>query len=690
MVAAAVALLIFMARPASAQEADPSTAAPAPAQQTDDNHQATVNRDGDPVADDAASDPVPAGAPPTSDVSPASDDAAPAGDSAAPSDDTPPADDAAAPTTVSAGPAGDDTASAAEDSDPTTAGTDPSTGTADQLTQEAEVDVTGTAVANTGGNGVLEPPGGSTATGTAGRGVATAQTGSSAAVGSEAQTSIGQQAQITESDPSALVIVDQVSIVVNIGIGVANSGANGVDGDSVAVGPVATGGANAVGNSSITLVLQGTSLDDGKQTYQLAIVTTSGDAVANSGGNTAAPLGGTPVGAGGEVVSGSAQAIGNRSTTTTLQTVVVTISGPGSVAIQQRIVIVNIGFAVANSGVNGSSGLTAEQASLIQAILEALLPSFGSAALPGSVPSTSAGVIATTGPASAVGNDSQTGVAQQVVATLSGGGTASARQDVYIANIGSGVANTGVNPGAVALDPALQSMIDSLRVGIEQLLGLAGSAGLTQGDASLQATADLGSLLLQVRGDLTATMTAVGVDGQAAPSTATSGIRLRQVSVVLDIGIAAADSGHNAAGVSTARGTPVGISEADPAGESAVDATTLQALGAVLIRTGDAVAIGNRSVVLVCQLDGLQIPCPTLGVAPAAASSADAPEAVETDAAVVAPVAVVLTDPSGDPADGSGTLPMTGTDLSTLVAVGVALLGAGEALRRRGRTATDN
>ena len=200
---------------------------------------------------------------------------------------------------------------------------------------------------------------------------------------------------------------------------------------------------------------------------QLAAVLNIGVGVANSGlnfalaavssNNTGSPSSVTfvTIGGGANISAGPASALGNRSTSAVFQVVTVSASGDGSLLVIQRAIIVNFGLALANSGLNvaGGGALTARDPGSTQA---------GAAAAAGAARARTARrarqttarwiggalVAIGTGGAHAIGNDTTTGIHQQVTGSVTGDQTAQAIQDAWVGNFGVGVANSGANGAA--------------------------------------------------------------------------------------------------------------------------------------------------------------------------------------------------------------------------------------------------
>jgi hypothetical protein len=163
----------------------------------------------------------------------------------------------------------------------------------------------------------------------------------------------------------AAVVTPTASVAMVIGQGETAAGAGGT-GPTPAT--IDTGRANATGNTGTTSVKQSIKLTGDDVADQLASVLNIGVGVANSGLNFALASvstnnGGGPqsatfvtMGGGPSISAGPAAALGNRSTSTVFQIVTVSASGDGSLLVVQRAIIVNFGLALANSGLNAAGG----------------------------------------------------------------------------------------------------------------------------------------------------------------------------------------------------------------------------------------------------------------------------------------------------------------------------------------------
>ena len=528
----------------------------------------------------------------------------------------------------------------------------------DSETGQQIATVTGVAVAasTTGGN-TLDASSGTTVTDV----TSGVSTGPASAIGSEDQTHVSQSAS-TSLSGEATAEVAQVVFVFNIGVANANSGLNGAG--SSGSGAITTGSATAVGNSSSVDITQGASADASDtatdSSTQIAITIRLGIALADTGSNSI--LG---AGSGGTVRSGSAAAIGNQSTTDVDQIANAIASGTGHVAITQQVLVLNLGIAVANSGANGVgevalSLLGAPGQATVEQLLALILPSLIYAFTAGS---TGSNIL--TGDASAIGNQSSTVVRQSATAVASEDGSATIDQNVVVANMGLGMANTGANgapasPIYAATSELISHLAAFLAAFFAQVYGYdaSNSGELTSGSVSLP----FGDLLVGI--DTTLGGSRVDIDGghTNGPSA-----RVSQIVAIVNFGLSYANSGQNTTLVLVS--TPGEVSSGS---------------GLSGITTGDASA-RNVSVVTICQLDDYTRR--TCGVPAAEPQTPPSPGATDSAAPLLgsqpvpapAPALAPILEPRGS---GTSRLPETGTDIMLLLALGVLLVLAGGSFLR--------
>lgn len=551
-----------------------------------------------------------------------------------------------------------------------------------QVTAEETAVVTGTQVANanTGDNATHN---GDTPAG----GVAQPNdidTGSADAVGSNDVNVVDQQAQVVLTEQAVANLL-QVALILNIGAALANSGINDAlstpGGDGVS-GAIDTGNATAIGNDMAQYITQAARATGDENTddaaSQLAISLWMGLATANSGTNSATGTG--VAGSGGGVGTGDAAATGNQSLTDVLQQAALNGSGTSQLNVEQYATVMNIGFALANSGVNDIAGvatglLTAGDSEvqnglaldLFSMLLPALLSSFAGTGGQGSIG---------TGDATAIGNESETYVHQLAIAAASGDGVASIIQDVLVANVGAAGANTGGNVlgGRYAsLSPDAAKAVVTLAAFLAQMLALVHTTSSTQALAMQQAGMEIpfGDIVLQVQGQLQGYDTEiVGETGQRAT--------IRQVTIILSLGVAQANSGLNNA-----------------IGTQSRTALAANVNGAFDQTTGDADA-RNGGMVIICQrrnaedVECLAPPAPPADdpVAPAVTTTTLAPlPQVSPVSATATTVVVAMIPPANgkdDPAPQGftragpgGTLPSTGSDIADVLLLAGGLTAVG-------------
>jgi LPXTG-motif cell wall-anchored protein len=487
----------------------------------------------------------------------------------------------------------------------------------------------------------------------------------------------------------------QIALVVNIGNAQATSGGNVVGAGPTGTnttGAVKTGTVSAVGDQAKTGITQSAVVTNGDASSQDAMVINVGIAVGNSGLNitigtigsgAAATTSNTAIAS---VSSGAASATGDASKSTIIQAASGSATGTASLQIDQRAYIVNFGIAIANTGGNfaltslDASSLTPEQQAVVQVLLQALAPLFGTASANGSSS-------VTTGSAKAVGTDATTTVSQNVRGVVSGDSAASAVQLAQVANIGFAVANSGLNgvgPAALGTDlAATQSSLDAFLGLLTNLDWLSGS----NPSAQFAQTLNLGGLTVDLGGTLSANDMILGWDSAIAPDGGPllTGVHVRQISAVLDIGFATADSGHNVV-------VAINGSAADATGNNVkLTRVTKKSSQRATIVTGNVVAVGNAATVTVCQAfnDGTACVVKTKTTLPGHKPEHAAPKpsvvrvaAITTRGASITASEVTVRPTSTQPAPAS-TLPFTGSDSTSLAELGLALLGLGAVLTRR-------
>jgi hypothetical protein len=575
---------------------------------------------------------------------------------------------------------------------------------------DEETVVTGTqvAVAASGGNQTHNdgtPTGSTVALG------GQVDTGAADAVGSRDENVIAQQADVILTEQAVANIL-QVALILNIGAALANSGANGINstpGGSSNPGAIGSGDASATGMEIDQYVTQAARTEATQEmddlASQLAISLWLGLAFADSGTNS---ITGTGIaGSGGQVGSGDATAVGNDSLTDIEQRAAIVGSGTSVTDVTQRATVLNLGFALANSGLNSISGVAAGlltagdgQDVLAQQMFAMLLPALLSSY--GYGPAGSGTV--TSGDASAVGNDSETYVAQIAAAASSGDGINRIVQEVLVANMGVAGANTGVNSlgqGIATLDAPTAEAVVKMAAFLASLLAVVhGATGSTMaGMAETGIEIPFGDLILQVGGML-------DVFDRSGSTPTGARANIRQISIVLSLGVARANSGLNQ--VQTVNTTPAAIPlESQTAATRTAEVNTeLAAVGAAetdaavdTIATGRADAGNRGNLVIICQrINAVDIEClappppppdpveeppavTTTTVVPAVAEPVPTTTAPAVIAGVAAASSMSGATPQAfrvaPPATTGSHLPATGFDVRHIVAWALVMLVAG-------------
>ena len=368
-------------------------------------------------------------------------------------------------------------------------------------------------------------------------------------------------------------------------------------GGSGTSGQIGTGDASATGLDIGQYITQAARENGDENTdahaTQITISLWMGVAGANSGTNV---ISGTGVaGSGGSVGSGNASATGNESLTEIEQYADILGVDQSTINVTQQATVLNVGFALANSGLNDVSGvasglLTASEADddavaqeLFAMLLPALSQSYGYGPAQGSI---------NTGNATAVGNDSETFIRQVAMAASSGDGQVDIVQDILVANMGAAAANTGGNTlGNIrTLDPETANAVVTMAAFMSELLAqVHRSANDTAFEArSVGIEIPFQGLILRLDGAFEGLDTEVEQNGTRA--------NVRQVSIVVSLGIAYANTGGNLTSTQTNQGNSVN-------GLQAGDALAVLALdeNGNIIGSGDAAAGNNDIVVVSCQ-----------------------------------------------------------------------------------------
>jgi LPXTG-motif cell wall-anchored protein len=424
----------------------------------------------------------------------------------------------------------------------------PTTNAQNHSDQDTQINGTQVAIVNSGDNVTHnDPTNGSAQTPNS------IGTGGATAIGTDDTNLIDQDAQVVLTDQAVANIL-QAALIINIGAALANSGLNGIMSTPSGGGPsgaINSGDATAIGNSMDSYITQAARADGTADTddaaAQLAVSLWMGLAMANTGTNSI--TGNGTGGTGGAIGAGDATAIGNQSLTDIMQGASAVGSGTSQINIEQYATVMNMGFALANSGINDISGVatglltagdTTQQNDLALDLFSMLLP-----ALLSSYATTGGSGSIGTGDALAIGNDSETYVQQLAEATAAGDGIASIIQSVLVANVGGAGANTGGNSlgGRYAnLSPEAAKAVVTLAAFLSQMLALVHTSSSNQANALVEQGLDVpfGDIVLTIRGQM---------QGYDTTLTNASGARanVRQVTIILSLGIAEANSGLNAA-----------------------------------------------------------------------------------------------------------------------------------------------
>jgi hypothetical protein len=439
----------------------------------------------------------------------------------------------------------------------------------DPAPQFAGVDVGGVGLANNNGSAT-----------NASDGTAWIATGDASAIGSDSRTAVVQDAHAELGD-QGVNLQTQVAPVVNVGLGVANTGGNR------AVGNISGNAASVIEDATGTDVL-GLAL--------LAIVNNSGEAANSSNGSAT-------------VHTGDAWAQGNRSDTSVHQ--VAAADGTALAVQTQAELVANVGVAIANTGGNRAVGNASSNAAQVEQSASlaplALVTGLATVNNSGSASNDSDGTASvTTGDAWASGNDSTTQVSQAIDPT----GMAVQTQAALVVNAGLAVSNTGLNRARGNASnnggPANGAQL-SQDVEVDPILVLAGvvtvgnqgeAANTSDGSASIS-TGDAWSQGNNSRTNLVqdATASVQGLGG--AVNT--------QVGVVANVGLGVANTGANGATGNGSTNLASGLQDNDIAGgrQTSVVTGVLTSTdsgsatndtdGSAAVVTGKATAHGNQS-----------------------------------------------------------------------------------------------
>jgi hypothetical protein len=334
--------------------------------------------------------------------------------------------------------------------------------------------------------------------------------------------------QTADADGSDLAVQTQVGVVANVGIAVANSGVNG-----------------AIGNASQNEAHlgQNTGLDPDDPTVGIGTVTNSGSASNDSDGTAS-------------ITTGDTWASGNESTTDLSQTI-----DPTGLAVQtQAGLVLNAGLAVSNSGVNGAVGNVADNANpgdptpgdgvvvFQENIVDgdptmlAGVVTVNSSGEAGNVSDGTASI--STGDAWSLGNKSRTNFAQDATASTTGLGGVVNSQVGVVANVGAGVANSGVN-GAIGNESSNRMDVDQNNFTDGQI-----ATGVLTSSASASAVNESDGTATITTGDTKATGNVSTTDFRQSASGSVDGLGIvvnTQAGGVVNAGAGIANSGVNVA-----------------------------------------------------------------------------------------------------------------------------------------------
>jgi hypothetical protein len=286
---------------------------------------------------------------------------------------------------------------------------------------------------------------------TTSRGSADIATGAATANGNRSTTELTQH-NGGEIDGMGLEVNTEVGVVANLGLGVANSGAN------LALGNVSNNDQDGPLVVNLDQDANVGSLNDGPPSTTIAGLTVG----ASNAGSASTSSDGAA-----SVRSGAATANGNVSETDLSQDPDSSIDGMGTVLGTQVAGVANVGIGVANSGLNGAVGNASGQVDILagpdsNAELSQLAEVGSSNTSADPVSIAAAGpLMATnsadvsnasdgtakvgTGAATATGNTSSTHLTQDGSGNVSEMGLVVGTQVAGVANVGVGVANSGLN-----------------------------------------------------------------------------------------------------------------------------------------------------------------------------------------------------------------------------------------------------
>jgi hypothetical protein len=418
-------------------------------------------------------------------------------------------------------------------------------------------------------------------------GKATISTGDASAVGNVAESHVLQSATGSAGgDPGGLVVITQAPVVTNVGVGVANTGAN------LAIGNV-SGSGRSPNLARLTQTIGTEAAPDA-----MGLASNNGEATNWSDGSAA-------------IGTGDAWAVGNDALTKVAVDATADLDGAdGGALITQAPMVVSFGLAAANSGLNASVGnaATETRADGSQEVGATGGDDLSVVGQFGSIGNSSDGSASVrTGDASARGNQSTTDVWQTDVAK--GGALNVISPVLAVQNAGIGVANSGLNVAVGnASTETTTDPVQGATPPADDTLGLGVIGQFELGTNSTAGTADISTGNATVVGNHSTTVVGQAIDptGLLVPT---------QVANVTNAGLGVANSGANVAIGNAASSyalwqqfANIGA-ETDPAAVvvagSLVISNNLQASnasdGTARIHTGDASATGNDSSTTISQ-----------------------------------------------------------------------------------------
>jgi hypothetical protein len=462
-------------------------------------------------------------------------------------------------------------------------------------------------------------------------GSASIHTGNATATGNESATEIGQTSA-GHIDGLGFIVNTQAATVLNAGVGLANSGLNFAEGngsfnDAVIEDQIAEVGSD---NDADDITLIG------------GVITAANNGTASNASDGTA-----------SVHTGDASGVGNRSDTKIRQEEGGDISGLGAVINTQVAVVGNTGLGIGNSGGNAAIGNFSDNGSSLDQHARVAsdndltgsddITVIGSSLIAnnsGESSNTSDGTgNISTGSAEGIGNTSSTHIDQATGGDISGAGLVLNTQVAGVANVGLGVANSGVNfavgnasdnypsnPGNPGADLEQEAQVASSNDMNDDInvIGLPPGGSITannSGEASntSDGTANVITGAAQGQGNVSATIISQDPDSSIDGAGLVIGTQLAGVA---NVGVGVANSGFNAA-VGNISGDAIGPNEADadqvanigsdnddgpvslvafgPITASNNGVASNESDGTAKVKTGGALATGNASATNITQ-----------------------------------------------------------------------------------------